>query len=326
MRGLNLLRHTADTVSKVAWKNYQQKQVACNTAADVALRPLFPGSMLFNQILVPSNTPVSSLPTVFPDTRDMELEYCNRGANESLHKNTIAIDIEGIVEKPPVDAIIQLVKCHGHIEQVAFLGKSARRLLKGLTDEINKTGLSIITVDPDWRSVYELHALYRDAHHVLFIDTMRVLDAAYTGCNCTLIATDDFRRDVAFDYLVTQLDKLTCVTYGSDCQPIFPEMSVCNFKIAENNIHDVNVQLASEVCTSPTADWLTAELNEKALPVIDVADNECGGAWSNVLDRRTRFLRKARKLREDPGAFLADSDYRILKAVSRVFPDHRKAG
>jgi len=326
MRGLNLLRQTTDGESKAAWENHQHDQVASNTVAEVKLRPLFPGSMLFNQILIPSNSSVLSLPTVLPDTRDVELEYCNRGANKGLHKNTIVIDIDGFVEKPPLDAIIQLLKSHAHIEHLAILGKSARHLLKGLTEEIKKTELSTITVDPDWRSAYELHAFYRDAQHVIFIDTMRVLDAAYTGCDCTLIATDDFRRDVAFDFLVAQLDKIMCITYDSDCQLVSPEMSICNYKIAENNIHDVNVQLASDVCISQTVDWLTAEINEKTLPVINVADGESGGAWSKALDRRTRLLRKARKLREDPGAFLADSDYRVLKAVSRVFPAHRKVG
>jgi len=191
MRGLNLLR--GSSVSKTAWKNHQYTEIACNIDRSQELRPLFPGSMLFNQILVPANRMNQFLPAVLPDTRDVEFEFCSLRSMSS-------------------------------VEQIVFLGKSTGRLIKGVLEE-NTTDISFNAVEPDWNSVYALHTMYRNARHILFVDTMRVLDAAFTGCNCTLIATDEFRRDIAFDFLLRQLDQTRCITYGSNGQLVLPEES-----------------------------------------------------------------------------------------------------
>jgi len=252
MRGLNLLR--GSSVSKTAWKNHQYTEIACNIDRSQELRPLFPGSMLFNQILVPANRMNQFLPAVLPDTRDVEFEFCSQLQGDS--QNTVLLDIDDTVESPPSDIILKLMRSMSSVEQIVFLGKSTGRLIKGVLEE-NTTDISFNAVEPDWNSVYALHTMYRNARHILFVDTMRVLDAAFTGCNCTLIATDEFRRDIAFDFLLRQLDQTRCITYGSNGQLVLPEESGYKFNIAENNIHEVNRQLAANTCSlNVEDDWL----------------------------------------------------------------------
>ena len=327
MRGLNLLRDKSDNDLKSAWKNHQYSEIASNIDAHQGLRPLFPGSLLFNQILVPTEATTSPecLSDVMPDTRDVEFKFCSQQHRDSSLQNTVLIDIDDAVEIPPVEVIDELINSSSSIEQVAFLGKSAGISLKDLS--VNNADVGFYTVEPEWRSAYALHALYRNAQHVVFIDSMRVLDAAFTGCGCTLVATDDFQKDVAFDFLLNQLDKTECTAYDPNGRILLSKQEECSFNITENNIHDVKAQLAAGSRLLPEADdWLTSLVCEKVSPVIDCSDNNSGGSWSNILDRKTRFLRKASKLRDDPVAFLSDSDSRILKAAARVFPASRNTG
>ena len=331
MRGLNLLRGRFRSDKKNSWAR-RQSAALVRVSADENLRPVFPGSMLFNHILVPveQSIPALQTPLLVPDTRDVEFAFCSLRPVENRLQHTALVDFDGAVEHLPLYAIKHLIQSGSPVDRVTVLGKSSRRAFNSLTKG-SGASVRLIDMEPEWHSIHSMHSLYRNAEQVIFVDTMRVLDAAYSGCNAVLVATEKFRCDPAFDLLLRHLDKVGCSAYSESVERLVPSQKNYTFAVVENNIGHLKKQLAGE---KPT-DWLTFfcqpdpatddPMPASSKPIIPTADMAVGGLWSNVQDRRTRFLRKANKLREDPRSFLQDSNHALLKRVSRVLPE-RKAG
>jgi len=145
MRRLNLLRK--EKPYKQKWREIQQKQIDDLNLPGLKLYAAFPGSFIFNQILVPT------------------------GAG-SCHVSDLSV----------VDVILSVIK-DLPLCRVVLLGQEASDICGELLQDQAGSDVSVEMVEPDWNYAMVLHNIYRQAATVVFVNSMRVLDAAYTGCN-----------------------------------------------------------------------------------------------------------------------------------------------
>jgi len=302
------------------WREYQFQQIDENLKSTKKVQPLFPGSMLFNQVLIPAEQSVSvaMIPAIMADTRDVELQYCTEVLHSNKHKNTLFLDLACADHAVPKDMLINLISGYSWIDRIAVFNETSVPLVKHL---IKKSDLliPIEVIEPDWSSAFALHSCYRSAGHLVFIDSMRVLDAAYTGCSCTLLVSAEFKSEVSFGLLLRQLAQVNCSVFDSDGELGSDDYGSCAFDVAENNIGEIEQYLCagSSVCAS--GDWLESVSHSNSKPIIQTNRHRSASVISTVLDKKTRLLRKLRKLQENPDAFFADSDNRVLKNITRLF-------
>jgi len=302
------------------WRDFQFQQIDDNLESTNKVQPLFPGSMLFNQVLIPAEQSVSvaMMPAILADTRDVELQYCTELLHSNEHKNRLILDLGCADYAVPKDALINLISGYSWIDRIAVFNESSVQLVKNLLKKADLL-IPIEIIEPDWSSAFALHACYRSARHLIFIDSMRVLDAAYTGCSCTLLASTEFKSQVSFGLLLRQLAQVNCLAFDSNGKLESDDYGSCAFYVAENSIGDVEQYLSDRSSVDVNGDWLERVSHNNSKPIIQTNRHHSAGFKSTVLDKKTRLARKLRKLQENPDAFFADSENPVLKNIARLF-------
>ena len=302
------------------WRDYQYLQIDANLASTKNVQPLFPGSMLFNQVLIPAelSVPVAMMPAILADTRDVELQYCTELLHSNEHKNTLFLDLGCSDHAVPKDMLVHLISGYSWIDRIVVFNESSVQQVNHLLEKADLL-IPIEIIEPDWNSAFALHACYRSARHLIFIDSMRVLDAAYTGCSCTLLASSEFKSEVSFGLLLRQLAQVNCLAFDSDGKLGSDDYGSCDFYIAENNIGDIEQYLSGRSSVDVSDDWLERVSQNNSKPIIQTNLHDSAGFKSTVLDKKTRLARKLRKLQENPDAFFADSENPVLKNIARLF-------
>jgi len=332
MRGLNLLRTKHPGSGKSRWQCHQQQQISLfvkGYSNGDAARPAFPGSMLFNQILIPLSDPdqYRSVQACMADSVDYVYQYCSDVRRDNSLSDFVIIDVGDNCESAVTDVIAAIIKPISSIKRIVFLGQSAHAAMAKPLGSYFEDKLAISVIEPDWDSGYELHKLYRQAEYVVFVNTMRVLDAAYTGCDCSLVSSDNFRANKVFDLLVRQLKSVDCPVFdhlGASLQPEAADVKR-DFLLVENRQSDLEHALNNTHTLREERDWLCVLAQGNTSPVI--VENH--GSFRDVIvvlsDYKTRLKRKTNKLRDDPLAFLLDSNHKALNHLGD-FLRKRRAG
>ncbi len=312
-----------DTHPKCSWQVHQQTQIDSFNKTELKLQPVFPGSMLFNQIAVPTKSARSlfEIPMCTPESVNVVYQYCGDVHTDNELSNSILIDSGDYDSVESVTGIVKLLESDAEIDQLIFLGHSARDVLFPLLKDRLKKELIVTVVEPDWSSIYSQYLLFRQARHVIFFDSMRVLDAVFMRCNCSLVATSSFRSCATFNVLLHHLQELACPVYdqtGSLLSRLSGDVEL-PFMIAENQRSNLMRALeAAKYDDGRRTDWLDDLLNVDNTPVIDRRRDALHSPVERMRDRKTRFSRKLAKLRNDPLAFLADSNFRILRCLAHA--------
>ena len=236
----------------------------------------------------------------------------------SLIVDAADFDDPGIIEE-----LNTLINAQGDWSQIVFLGRSAYKSLVRHLD-IN---LPSKIIEPDWESRFSLYQIYRSAAHVIFVDTMRVMDAAFTNCSCSLVVSKKFTVENSTDHLFRSLEQ------APDCTLVNrPDAELCipvNGLLSVNDLSDLTrtITLAENYenpSHEPDTDWFDGLLYSEAVPVVsDITTVEKRSVFFN---RKKKLQRKLVKLRDDPGAFFRDSKIGVLQKVGHMFYRAPKAG
>ncbi len=329
MRGLS-----KSSSSKLCWVDYQHDQLSQNELP--SLKPAFPGSMLCNHILVPAGYGSEDAEFEFslPDVSHAVYAYCDGSSRTPLLKDALVLDVDADLNHDVVANIIaELLKDAG-ISRVVILGTAA---YLGYGESIRSAvNIEVQMFEPDWMSCPAMHSIYRQASGVLFINTMRVLDAVSTGCTAFLVADKKFRQAYAYPVLHRYLKSAGCEIYDETGKSLlnFELPSMASHYVIDNNLHSVQKAVSRIIigdgsqCTeglhNKEEDWFD-ELNlEASASLIKPYCSSAAGALSGLRDRRTGFIRKLFKLGDDPKAFLLDSKFRLLRILGRAFTVKRQ--
>lgn len=373
MRGLN---HLSAHQHHVAWQSFQCaavereiNKVLLSEHQDeqqtFQLRavPLFPGAMMFNQIiLIKSPLDVSLEGSYLPqnmllpetaDSFDSYYESFNRVVAENELSGTVIIDCSngtrvaetvGTKTEPVSDPAltqrhltqlehqVELLNSeYDQIDTVLFLQKESYRLFRE-----NYSGpLKIRFHQPDWRVFAEILYLYRCAAHVIFVNNLRVLDAAYSACNCSAVvddAVDPLRHEALLRLLENNAycHLLLQPSIGSPCGSSVDNISI---SLCDNNRAAFTAAISMLIKNTPAKsadeDFIESidspPLGESNIPVINVSAFITSTLRGRLVNRRIKFLRKANKLREDPKTFCKDSSNVLIRSIGSVIPEKKAA-
>lgn len=321
--------------SKLCWVDYQHDQLNQNELP--GLKPAFPGSMLCNHILVPAGygSEYAEFEFSLPDVSHAVYAYCDGSSRTPLLKDALVLDVDADLNHEVVANIIADLLKDAGISRVVILGKAAY-LSYGASIR-SAVNIELQMFEPDWMSYPAMHSIYRQASGVLFINTMRVLDAVSTGCTAFLVADKKFRQACAYPVLHRYLKSAGCEIYDETGKSLlnFELPSVVSHYVIDNNLHSVYKAVSRNITgdgsqsteglhNQKEEDWFD-ELNlEASAPLIKPYCTSTAGALSGLRDRRTGFIRKLIKLGDDPKAFLQDSKFRLLRILGRAFTVKRQ--
>jgi len=322
MRCLNLLRK--EIPDKHTWRSIQQKQIDEFNQTDLALRAAFPGSYIFNHIMVPTDSAnACHVKLAAPDVSDIVYANCSDTSRDYSIKNTIIIDADEISDLSVVNTVASLL-----IElsrpRVVVLGKATYDVCSELLKAKTGIDVELVMVEPDWHNAVALHNIYRQASIVCFINSMRVLDAAFTGCECLLVTDDKFRKMPVFNVLRKELGRVDCNVFDESCQirDVMDDSDKSSFLIVDNSVSALNRVLHQSTLEggekSTDKDWLSDYANIDTDPVVNTVHLHQGSRLSGLRDRKTGINRKVAKLRDDPHAFFSDSNSAALRFVART--------
>lgn len=329
MRSLN-----KSSRSKLCWVNYQHDQLNQNEFP--GLKPAFPGSMLCNHILVPAGyeSQEAGFEFTLPDVSCVVYEYCDGNSRTSLLKNALVLDVDADLNHDVVASITAALLIDAGISRVVILGAQTYQSYgESIRSAIN---IEVQMFEPDWMSSSGMHSIYRQASGVLFINTMRVLDAVSTGCDAFLVADEKFRQVCAYPVLHRYLKSAGCEIYDETGKSLlnFELPWMVSHEVIDNNIHSVKKAVRRNITNDGSRnieglhnleeDWFD-ELNlEASAPLIKPYCSSAAETLSGLRDRRTGFIRKLIKLGDDPKAFLLDSKFRLLRILGRAFSITRR--
>ena len=325
MRRLNLLRKNKS--NKEMWRDNQQKQIDDFNASGLKVRAAFPGSFIFNHILVPATDDrACHTDLTAPEVSDIVYANCSDKLRMRGFENTIVIDADEVRDQSVVDAILIVIEKMA-VTRVVVLGRDAFDVFGKLLIKKAGNDVRVEMVEPDWSYAVTLHNIYRQANTVVFVNSMRVLDAAYTGCECVLIADEAFRKVPIFKVLHAQLSRVGCGVLDEAGQvKVIKDIGAgsgnISCQIVENSVTALDRALyhssAEDDHQQTNNDWLLNYLNTIDDPVIKSSHLPPSSKLSDLLDRKTRVDRKIAKLRDDPRAFFSDSDSGALRFVART--------
>jgi len=204
------------------------------------------------------------------------------------------------------------------IDTITVLGSEPEKIVQHLSDKNSQ--ISVSALHPDWGDIDALYKLFREAKHSVFVDTMRVMDAAFTGNACTLITSDAFRQDIGFEYLLWNLQKVKCDVLDSNGASL-NQVSVERFPflVVENNTLEVERQIAKKSDQDqPYTDCFAISHSDSADELIALPMQSAHGPIVRLKNRKSKFARKATKLCKDPRAFLEDSNNALLKGLAEL--------
>ncbi len=324
MRRLNLLRNVSSDQS--AWARHQQAEIEKHLGAGTAVRPLFPGSMLFDHIMCPVDhaLPIEEMPSSSAVASEVVYRYCSEIREDSIFDNAVLIDTGSNLSIESIGALLEVVPSLSSGGNIVFLGHPGREWLSILESRLG-ADYEYRIFEPDWRSADALHQCFRSASHTIFINSFRVLDAACTQCQCTLHTTSDFRFHESVDLLVQVLQQYGCVSYDQTGNSMSSENPAYPFRVATNRLDEARKLLRDSAENSQGSDWLTEFTREPVLPVIGSYNRPVKLVLKELRDRRTRIMRKSVKLMEDPRAFFVDSNQPLVRKVLAVYERTRKA-
>ena len=227
---------------KCSWRSHQEAEL--RLAGKAGLRVAFPGSLLCNHILVPLNSPqfIEMYDFRLPDVSPVVYEYCGEVSRSETIAGTFVLDIDGAPDEAEVVPIVVKLVSGKQVGRIMVLGREAYNQYG------NEIGLSVSSdvevqmVEPDWMSPGEMHSIYRQATEVIFINTMRVLDAACTGCSCKLVAGSEFRDEPAFPIVNRYLQAVGCEVFNQSGVSV-PEASVelaLSYRLVGNSTSGLN--------------------------------------------------------------------------------------
>lgn len=317
------------------WRDHQHAMI--NTAVQrwQAVQPdgciklraaaLLPGSMLFNQMVLDtgdSGTPAESLPLSFESLDEIyrsllhpdgELSFDNFLLDCESSDSEVLLQVRSLLQK--------LKQQYPDVRQVAVLGGCSTALRQCCAS----LQLECLSLYPKWYGISEHLAIYRRARHCLFVDSNRVIDAAMTQCQSTLLLTERAGARRCSGAL------LHCLSATNHCEVVGAEQYDTNVAavkglVCENRLGDLHRALSRAVMlTSPEDrpcknDWLSIALQGGteavvARPVLPVSD-----FIDRIKLQRIVLKRKFGKLREDPKGFFGDSRNRHLRHLGRLFP------
>lgn len=317
------MRSLTNRFDKHQWLTQQQAQVRRLGVA--GLQVAFPGSLLCNHILLPvaSSQGYCTNQLAVPDVSAVVYEYCSRVERYTFLEGALVVDIDGDSD---VDLIASVIVEHAkklRAKQVVLLGKSAYRLY---ADAIrSQLSVQLCVYEPDWMSAVALHGVYRQAALVLFVNTMRVLDAACTGCRCGLIADRKMQNHQTFGMLQSYLRSAGCDVYAVSGVATFGKNSgtLRSHTVVENNHAAVQKALRRGANTEVAEpDWLAELCLHDAVPVITPCQSVASQWLTNLRDSKTAAQRKFAKFYDDPKAFFEDSKFRTLRVIGKFYPEH----
>ena len=283
--------------------------------------PLYPGSMLFNQIALADNRCL--MQSVRYDQPHIEsLDAVYEALAYSTHTfvtaESLLIDCQSWWDG--IDLILRN-KIAKHCEQypvhggvVVLSGRYSSRI-KSLCDEAS---VMCTTIRPRWWCAASLLSLFRKSAHVLFVDTARSLDAAMMGVACSLIVGSDYARQPLFSALHAALSQCPCccvtMTSSMDCSLRDSPRVI----VIENTYGAFIAEMFSE--NLALSDNRTGGFRDSD-PVI-----RAGVFWQQrwkhqIANTRVSVRRKTRKLIEDPRAFFRDSKFPCSGAIAAILPD-----
>lgn len=313
MPGVSATQVSDDSDSRYWWRDEQQKQVDSFNQTGYPLRAAFPGSYLFNHVLVPSSDNATSFAEdlAIPDVSNIVYGYCSDAERQVLPDNTIVIDTDdNVVNSEVVSAIFNILSSTS-VSKIAFLGEAAFHIYARHLQKICCNEIDIILIEPDWRSPVTLHGIYRQVVTTVFVNSTRVLDAAFTRCHCVLIADDKFTSDPAFGVLQQLLQKVGCevMDESGNLRDVVPE-SHSTYHVIGNTVGALKQSQAD------ADDWLFTYINTNTTVIIEPVHSALSGL-SGMHERKTRLRRKMAKLYDDPKAFFRDSNNKLLRFVGQ---------
>jgi len=327
------------------WKESQQKQLDGVSQTNHTLRAAFPGSYLFNHILAPSTASplVRAAELTLPDVSDIVYGYCSDTERSIVSGDTIVIDADGETASPEVVSTVSNMISNFSAAKISLLGESALNVYASHLQKACGSEIEISVIEPDWKSPVNLHGIYRQASTVIFVNTMRVLDAAFTRCHCTLVADDTFASDPSFGVLQQLLQKVGCEVLDESgiAREIDTDLHSVS-QVIDNTAYALNqsvLQRNDQVVISNRAandrainnnktdvcDWLDNHVKSNSNAIIKPVHTSLNGQ-SRAHERRARLRRKTAKLSDDPKAFLRDSNYTVLRFVGRMLSPKRNPG
>ena len=326
MRRLNMLRKKKPCKEK--WQEIQQKQIDEFNQTGLTLRAAFPGSFVFNHILVPVDGASASYGEIIsPDVSDIVYANCSDIDRDPGFENSIVIDSGDSCDLSDIDIIVGVVN-KLLPARVVLLGQTTFDVFGELLKDNIDSEVEVDLVEPDWGHAVTLHNIYRQAKTVIFVNSMRVLDAACTGCNCLLIADDSFCETPSFKTLNKQLAMVGCNVFDKSGQLKKPDeiedtgisSDGSSYLIVDNSISalDRALQQPDIACDMSKAnkDWLSDYTMLKSDPIISPFQSI--NRMSDLRDRKIGISRKVAKLRNDPRAFFSDSNNATLQMVART--------
>lgn len=306
---------------KNQWREFQQTQLDQYNSVNADLRLAFPGSMLFNHFLLTTadDTQSANKELSVPDVSELIYEFCSSYVPDPRLAGAVVIDVGESVS----DALAEVVGrelCKLQPRHLVCLGVATQQLFG---ENIKKycNGLSVSTIEPDWMSATSLHSIYRQAQITVFVGTLRVLDAAATGCNSLLIADADIENNPVFpvlhNYLTRCDSKVICAggtAHGAN--------RTSSFMLVDNNHHSLKLASAKEMVDQ---DWLAEFIDRDNTPLIRPYRTKKNVATEYLNGKKIQLGRKTAKLTRDPVAFFLDSKNTVLQRIGRILRSMRNA-
>ena len=319
MRGLNSLKK--ERPDKKYWQDSQQEQIDAIDQKGLTLRAAFPGSFVFNHILILNvDAGVSCANLSVPDVSDIVYANCSNVNRDRSYENAVVIDADDINDLSIVDAITGIIDSKA-LTRVVVLGNTTHDTCGELLERRFDGNIAVDVVEPEWNNAEALHNIYRQATTVIFVNTMRALDAAYTGCSCLLITDEIFCKNPVFTVLHQQLVRVGCDVYDNSRQKMDiagQHEALC--LIVENSTSALDIALEQLNVLNDgkraNSDWLSGYKNLNTDLIIK--SSNAGNRLSDLRDRKTGLNRKVAKLRDDPRAFFSDSNSAALRLIART--------
>ncbi len=311
-------RHQRKNLRLAVERLLQNELVAVRPAPLV--EPLFPGSMLMNQLCVSGTARVSGN-EFLPVLDSLDVVYESLSVDSFEHSvNSIFIDFQslaGDMETLLVEEIHRLLSERKSIDTLVVWNDG---LSTEFLTSVPGRKIRLIKVHPQWHSPAYMLALYRSAGHCVFVDSHRAVDAIVTRIPCSLLVSEKFSG-------VLKTQTLFQTAGNSDgCrlirQKIESSSNEHEYSIVENRLNELRAVLNS-VSDSQIAG--EEQLNKAAISDSGPVITRHALPWLELLSRQrditVAWRKKWQKLVEDPRGFCLDSKYRILRLLATQLPD-----
>lgn len=327
------------------WERHQNREIKrylrqCVTVPKDSERcvPLYPGSMLFNQIAIIDGEGLSApLDNSMPRFESLDSVYEALGSTDhhrqrNLSKETLLVDCQAWW--PGIDEILQaeLIRlgeqCASQPEVIVFSGRYTGQVKK----ICSSLSIPCRAINPRWWCAASLLCVYRQSKHTIFVNTARSLDAAMTGAACSLIVDQKYRENAVFPALHRALSQLPCCNIPQ----AFSVNRATSRAVSGNHVIAVenSAEALHTALFSSFPQQTSLQTPQQKKQQLRQTENSSFGpgvvirsgvlwqqCWKNaVANFSVSTRRKARKLVEDPRAFFADSRIPLSGLIASAIP------